>query len=641
MKFDFNKIARTLFYALIFLIPTLYIPGVFSDNYINKGIFFGVISFLIFACLMISFIKKGAIKIRKSIFLWSSLVFLVLVFISTLCSSNIPHAFWGELAKPDSFYAILLYVLTFIFGAILIESEKEIKKTIYMFLSGTIIVSIVFLLQYFFGNFTQEMILLVSNINIVGILSSIGMIILIDRISQKKKRNWFKISLIILAFLTLGATLVIINFNIAWFLLVIGSFVLLWGAVNDKINKSKNPFILFPLILTIIATTFFFGNFVLDFQYQNNDVNLLTFEASSEIINKSLGEDVKTLAIGSGPAFFDYQFLQYKSPDFNRMDLEEIVYDQGVSGYFTLINDLGILGFLSFLFLFAIFLYQGLYRLINKVSREKYEVVMFAVGLCLFITVFLFKLDLVLLFALFLFLGLWTARSDDFKEYNFKTNSKKMFVNIAIISITTFAFISIMYLATLNSLAEYYYNLAFEIGTADKDLAIEKLNKANSFTQKEKTYIGLSQLYLFKADEYLKESKELEAKEEKREENILAATDAIKEAEEYAIKATEINTSNYAGFVNLGNVYVNEKYITEEDFSEQAIEAYKKAIELAPQNIECYENIIKIYEAQENNEEMLKYLDIVVKIDPNNQTYYTKYRNMLMVKSQEELEEAE
>jgi tetratricopeptide (TPR) repeat protein len=242
------------------------------------------------------------------------------------------------------------------------------------------------------------------------------------------------------------------------------------------------------------------------------------------------------------------------------------------------------------------------------------------------------------MFSLFLFLGLWTARSDEFTETDIKKTANKIFISIALICILIFMFTALIFGMIFNSLAEHYYGIAYEIGTSDKDSAIENLEKSNSFYKKGKTYVGLSQLYLFKADEYLKQSKDLETKEDDIEEDIQLAAEAIKKAEEYAIKATEINSADYSTFVNLGNVYINEKYITEIDLTSEAIEAYEKAIVLAPQNIDAYEGLIEIYEEQENKEEMLKYLDIVVKIDPNNQTYYTKYRNLLMTNSQEELE---
>ncbi|MDD4662201.1 MAG: hypothetical protein PHG24_02885, partial [Candidatus Pacebacteria bacterium] len=208
--------------------------------------------------------------------------------------------------------------------------------------------------------------------------------------------------------------------------------------------------------------------------------------------------------------------------------------------------------------------------------------------------------------------------SEKGKEIVFKSkNPNIIFINIAWLSLVTIAIIVLNYFYVLNYLSENYYNLAIEAHLKDRGEGIDYLEKSNSFMEKEKTLIGLSQLYLLKASDLYNESRLLETKEEDREAKKIECEEYMDLSEEKALRAIEINSNDYFSWVNLGNLYSNRRYLRDEELSSQIIEAYTKASELSPYTKEAYVALIQIYSELGNVEMREQYLEKIRVIDPD------------------------
>lgn len=621
---DLTKIARRLFYFFIVIFPVFYIPDSIVSNVLDKKIFALVFLSIIFSLYLIDIIRRGEIKARKSILSLGMGIFLLVSFISTCLSKNFYHSFIGRPEQVDSFICFLIYGAIFFLAANLLQKEEQVRRFLKYLLVGSGILSIMFLVQHFWPTYS-----VFSIFSSLALYLSLSFIIFISLISDKDRNKKFIFRLLRCLFgLLLLASIVLINFSTAWFFLSIGSFFLLWGAVSDKIYKERNPKIIFSFLFVIISLVFFMGQFDLGTNYIEEESALSHF-LSAEITKATLAENTTRLLFGSGPANFEYQFLLHKDTILNRIDMEPAIFNQGISGFYTILTTLGILGTLSLLFVFAIFAARGFYRLINKVSRKGFEVLIFSLGFSSILLLFFYKIDLLIMSLVFLSLGLWVANSKKVEEIDFKnSNPKKIFLITAPIYLSLFFIISLNYVFIRDYIAEYFYEKAVtEDSEGDRDSAIGFLEKSVSWQKKDSAYIGLSQLNLLKSKEFYDQSIDMETTDEEKQNAEEEMNALARKSLEYALGACEINNNYYINWKNLGNVYANRSFLGE-DNSEQALEAYTKASELAPNNPDNYIAMARVYEMQDNEDALFDVYEKIVLVDPNNQTYFTKWRNL-------------
>ncbi|MDD2909807.1 MAG: hypothetical protein PHU74_02670, partial [Candidatus Pacebacteria bacterium] len=192
-----------------------------------------------------------------------------------------------------------------------------------------------------------------------------------------------------------------------------------------------------------------------------------------------------------------------------------------------------------------------------------------------------------------------------------------IFLVIGGLSLTLMSVIALNYFYSLNYFSESYYNVATESHKDNRDKGIEDLEKSNSFVEKEKTLIGLSQLYLLKASDMYNESRLLETKEEDREIKKEECESFMQLSEEKAIKATKISPYDYFAWFNLGNIYNNRRYLRDEELADKVIEAYIKATELSPFTKEAYVALIQVYSELGNVEKREEFVEKIRVIDPN------------------------
>ncbi|MDD4358606.1 MAG: hypothetical protein PHY30_02195 [Candidatus Pacebacteria bacterium] len=598
MNLDFTRIGRFLFYIFTFLLPVFYIPGSIVPIEINKTLFL-LVSLSIIAVFFIALaIKEGKLKARERIVSGSVLGFVLIASLSTLCfSSNLFNSFFGEHGGFDSLIAIISYGLVF-FLAIGLNKKEEIRNVVLALISSLSIINIGFLGKALLGG---EISIALGSLNILSILNVVGLVLLF--FFFKEEENPSIKGLTGLAFFILGAGIVFINFNSAWFILAIASFLIFWGSLL-KGNFKKINYIL--LGAAIISAVLFFLNPSFPFEKREN-IETLSFSNSLEIVNKE-----GITALGFGASSFDEKFLEY-----NPSMLQDTIHFEASSTILTIFNDFGIIGLIIFLIPFIYAILKGFKRFLTK-KQDSFEAMSFISLFILFVLLFFYAFDALLMSLLFLFLALFIACSNKGKDINFKSMSPiKIFAAVAILSLALMSLIILNYLYFLNYSAENYYSLAIKEYKNDREKAIEHLIKSESLMEKDKTLIGLSQLYLLKASDLYNQSRLLETKEEDREVKKEECEKFMQLSEDKAKRATEINSNDYFAWLNLGNIYNNRRYLRDEDLADKAIEAYAKAAELAPYTKEPYEALIQVYSELGNVEKREEYLEKIRVIDPN------------------------
>jgi len=597
MNISFTKIGRFLFYIFTFLLPLFYISNSAVSIELNKTMFLLPFLSIIAIFAIIGIIKEGKFRLRNKFASFGITLFLLFTIISTIFLSLNPlNSFFGESGSSDSLISFLIYGGLFFLPIILMEKKEQIKNIGISLISSVSILNIGFLGKFALGG---EIYLALGSINILAIFNVIGLIMLFFLFKEEKNPS-IK-GLLGLSFFILLAGLILINFDIAWFILAVASFLAFWTLLLSQ-NFKKHNFAL--LLITIISVILFLVNPTFPFE-KKESVHTLGFQESFEIAKNSS-------VLGSGIASFDENFIKY-----NPTMLQDTIHYESFSVIFHILNDFGIIGLLLFLIPSFYLILKGFVRFLKK-KQDVYEKMSFISYLSLFILLFFYSLDVVLMSLFFFFMSLFVICSEKGKEVCFKNKTPGIiFLNVAGCSLILMSIIVLNYFYILNYLSENYYGLAIENHKEDRVKAIEYLEKSNSFVEKEKTLIGLSQLYLLNASDLYNESRLLETKEEDREIKKEECEEFMQLSEQKAIKATEVSSQDYSTWINLGNIYNNRRYLRDEELADKAIEAYKKAAELAPFTKDPYVALIQVYSELGNVEKREEYVEKIRVIDPN------------------------
>lgn len=597
MNISFTKIGRVLFYVFAFLLPLFYIPNSVVPIELNKTMF--LLSFLsiiaIFAILGI--IKEGKFRVKNRFVSFGVLLFLLFTVFSTIFLSINPlNSFLGESGSSDSLIAFLMYGGLFFLPIVLIKNKEQIRNIGVLLVLSIAILNVGFLGKCALGG---EIYLALGSVNILAVLNVIGLIMFFFLFKEEKDPS-IK-GLLGLSLFVLVAGLILINFDTAWFVLAVASFLAFWALLLSQ-NFKKHNFVL--LLVTLVSVFLFLTNPTLPFE-KKETVQALGFSESFEIAKNSS-------FLGSGIASFDENFIKY-----NPTMLQDTIHYESFSVIFHILNDFGILGLILFLIPTLYLVINGFVRFLRK-KQDIYERMSFISYLSLFILLFFYSLDVVLMSLFFLCMSLFLICSEKGKQVCFKNkNSNVVFLNVAAFSLTLIMAVVLNYFYVLNYLSENYYELAIENHKEDRAQAIEYLEKSSSFIEKEKTLIGLSQLYLLNASDLYNESRLLETKEEDREIKKEKCEEFMQLSEEKAIKATEISSQDYSAWINLGNIYNNRRYLRDEELADKALEAYKRAAELAPFTKDPYIALIQVYSELGNVDKREEFLEKIKVIDPN------------------------
>jgi tetratricopeptide (TPR) repeat protein len=226
---------------------------------------------------------------------------------------------------------------------------------------------------------------------------------------------------------------------------------------------------------------------------------------------------------------------------------------------------------------------------------------------------FFYKIDIISLTLLFFVLGLWDGQQKG-EERVFEISGLSKNLARVVFSLF-FIFLGIIVFNFIN----YYYAEASYQDSIDNyknnGAIIESINdmeKAVRLWKSSEYEIGLSQLYLIKAGDDFEERWTTKDKKEEQRESV---KENASKAEVSAKVACEIDKNNFQSWQNLGLVYENTNYLVE-DRTEDALNSYDKAKDLAPQNYDIYMAIGRMLEKQGKTEEAFKLYEKAFELYP-------------------------
>lgn len=630
MKNTLDKITKISLYLLVFLLPLWFLPWTSNVLDFNKQ---ALLVFLVFLSLFSWLLKsliEGKISLNVSRFNIPVIIFLLISGIGTFVSTYRYASFWGwPLNITSSFLTTLSFALLY-FLLVNIFQKREVFWLLFLLVLSSFLVALFGSLQLF-GKFLLPFdFARLASFNTIGTVNSLGIFLaallpLVLTFFFISKR-FIRFLLGIFTLLVLG-TLFIVNFWVAWLLLLIGSTVVLVFGISRRENF-KSSWLTLPMVFLVVAI--FFGVVRLGIPgLPTTPLEISPSQRTSfNIVRRALKE--KPL-LGSGPGTFVYNYSKFKPETINQTVFWSVRFSAGASDILDKLVSTGILGFVSFLGILGVFLALALKGLIKRKKKKKqkeksvpiksvpkktqlYDWILslgiFASWLSIMGGMFLYPANICLRFLFWVLSSCFIILIDSrMKSWVLETSSVTstlisfLFILILIMGLGLFFMEGQRYVAEIR----YQQGIrAWQRG--DNTEATRYLSSAISHTggAQDNYWQALSQIYLAMIREQLE-------KEASPEVISQAITPLVQNSINSAKTATDAAPQNVANWIVRGFVY-RQLINVIEGVDKWAITSYKQALLLEPVNPHIHTELGRVYltkgEIEKSKEQFQRALEL-------------------------------
>ena len=413
------------------------------------------------------------------------------------------------------------------------------------------------------------------------------------------------------------------NFSLVWILLGIFSLIIFVYKISffssfsgkeqlsaedlEEINgegKEQRYFPAFSFVVIVISLLFlmsgqFIGGFLPSRLGLSNIEVGPSFSATMSVAKGSLMKDP---VLGAGPNKFASVWAMYKPEVINLTQFWDTSFGFGSGMLPTILSTTGILGILSWLIFFALFLIAGARSIFSSIkSNANYETVIFFVAsLYLFTASFFYSVGGVIFLLAFAFTGIFIGLFySSYKEgelsFSFLNDPRKSFFSIFLLVVLMIVSIasSFKYMERLISVS--YFGKTFSAPTIS--VAENNITKAIVLYQNDLYLRTYAQVYLTKLDSIVAKGSSL-SPEDKTE-----LQSSIDKAVSGAQLAVAYDKTNYSNWNSLAVTYNTVGLLGVKDVYDKAIEAFKQASVLNPLNPGIKLNTARVFLAQEKTKE--------------------------------------
>ncbi len=633
--------SRWTLILLATLLPVFFLPFTDLPVVVHKELLVFIFIFIAFFALLGRILVEGRIRYPGHL-LMSALLFLVLVWgASAFFSFNRITSLIGSWATPDSFFAMLLFVILTVSIAMTF-GRKDIVISLLAFLVSLSFLGIFELLQLFkifilpFAFAKNSGFNPVGSVNDVGVLLAFGLVIASGLMAlpdmSKMLKKFLGLSVIIFIF-----NLVVIDFWAIWVGLAL-AMIFLISFLSAGLSKSdRSPTssasatdvglqetsdfdnyqglqlayfqkAWLPSVILLISLIFLFIPSPLAKFVQTPVEVSPNFNATLNIAFENLKSGHYFL--GSGPNTFGYIFNLYKPNGINQTIFWSTTFNSGASAMASWAGTAGILGILALLFLIAAFIWTGrpgaevelAFGAPSRGSKDSRPLAstegnfgtgMFGAGIrqaifvavsFLFIMWFIYAVNFTIMALAFWGMGLCLAVSTKSnigagasKELRIFTSPPKTFLFSLLIVGLMVGITFGIYFELNRYIAEIYFTKALSTSSGQADY----VSAIKLWQYDERYFQGLSQSIFLQLNDLL--AKKDIPQEALRTEFQNITANAISAARE----AQNLNPQNPANNILLGNIYENLiPFIA--DAATPSLSAYSGAVSLDPENPSNY-----------------------------------------------------
>lgn len=579
-----ERVSKIALYILIFLMPILFLPWTANVLEFNKQALLIVMVLVALFAWMLKVLISGKISLSLDLVHLPIIVLFLVYLVSTIFSLWFYGSFWGWPQITSESLLSLLGLVLFYFLLINVFERKEIFNVLSLFILSSCLAMLYGILQLFGKFFLPIGFTKTASFNTIGGVNNLGIFavgllpLLIVCLIVAKKTNYRIFFIAGIGICTI--LLFLLNFQIAWWLLIAASVLLIvFGASRRDIFD--NRWLTLPMFFLAIALLFSFFRFQIPGLAQPPTEVFLKQQPGLNIAWQALKESP---ILGTGPGTFIYNFSKYKDISFNQDLFWSLRFEWASSKILTILGTVGVLGILAFLALIGFLVFYGIKSLFSR-GRASDNFWLLSAGafisfLVLSIGFFLYSSNLTIDFTYFLMLGSTMAiLVSPKKEFILKPSSlftlglTFAFTVIFIFGLGIFILEGQRYIASVSYLKGIGL---WQQGQNEK--AIEQLERAVKIAPQNDFYWQeLSQLYIQNI-QAIAESTDL-SQEEATKKIQLYINNAVNSAK----MAVDSNPENIANWSVRGFIYQSLIGIVG-GTKDWAISSYERAEQLEPTN---------------------------------------------------------
>lgn len=588
--------------AMVFLLPLIFVPTVIDPLSFGKFFIFYFITTLSLLAWLFVRLQNETISIPKSVLLLSFGGLVATSFISALFSSSRAVSFVGSGMEVGTFaFTLCLFVLMFLVS-ILFQSKKNVLMVYFSLLASSVLVFVYQLSHVVFKINVPGLDFLRSPVaNLIGGWDDFGIffgliglvsVALFELVKLEKKIRFFIFLMALISLLVLVA----VNLPTLWF--IFGFFTLMTmvylfsvppSQENDEHGKKK----IFRLSLVVVLLVVFLmmGNNLVRGVVNYLDTNSLdvrpSWSATFQVTQKTFGEGIKNVLLGSGPETFVYDWIKFKPSFVNTTVFWNTNFSSGVGHFLSSAASTGLLGFVATLTFLACLVYCGTKVLAcSKNDLTRGLIVATYLGALYLWTFVVFYSPGPTIFIMAavmtgMFLGL-LVKVEKIKSIDmlFLVNQKARFAYVLVIVLLILGSVYSFSALSQKALAYQIFSSGVRLFNSSGDLSKTetKLNQAIGLDPQDRYLRMISEFYLIKMNDIV--SRTDVAKEKQSVDFQKALGDSIDSAK-MAISLNKVDPANWA---QMGRVYESLASIKIAGAYEPAVGAFGEAMRLSPQD---------------------------------------------------------
>jgi len=615
---EFFKIALLFIVGIVVIFA---IPNKIFPFQLTKITLISLSTLIFFLIWLICGIKNKDLSLSNNPIIYSLLFILVANFISSLFTggSRIVSVVGNNIEQSTVLFMLIMFSFLVFFIEFL-KSERYIRL-VFLGVWISYFASIIFLFLrsffdlpvYFWGNIQNQIptpIGMWSDFGLFMIFVSVGS--LVSLYSESFSENRFVRILLHFTLFTSSILLFAINSSASFILFIISAFYLiyyiyyLYKNTNtlSKFSHSKiflflkTPALYTILLLVLLVSTPLITNKISNFLGVNHAEIRPSFSLTYDIA-KSVSSE--SLAVGIGPNQFTYAWWFLKPQEINNTPFWNSTFSTGFSHITTTIIETGLLGVLTWLALFLVFIlyFLSIYKTILRKNKDT-RFLFFSTSLLFFlgyIMIFIYTPSVPILFILFVLLAVYIrllqihSSRVGMSKINIFGNKRGyvtkiiIFILVCIMSYVTYFSINIYFSSVMYKKYVEDFNL-----TNDIDEFKDRLVRLSKYRGNDLYYRIIAQMESKQIQDVLSNPPKTENAE-----FITDIQDRLSRAVDYSHKSIKYNQSNYLNWIALGGVYESVVSFGIDNATDKAMDAYIQAQKLNPTNPSIDLAIARLY----------------------------------------------
>ncbi|MEI6296040.1 MAG: tetratricopeptide repeat protein [bacterium] len=638
----FEKLSQWIIIALVFLLPVFIynpFPG-FSLDFSKKSILFtgvilALISWLIARFGDGKFSFPGGYLFKSTVLLFSSF-FLSSIFLLNSADQSVGQSVFGLGFDTDTLMTMIVMLALMFLSSIYFQSIKRLSYFYIALLSSFVFVLIAEFAQLYTGGKVLADSGLVYNLigkwNDMGIFFGLGAALSLSAIELLELNLYPKLVIwfvLIASLVSVG----IVNYSPVSIMVGVCALISLIysvffnGMFKEGEAYSKGKILTRPsfAVLVICVALYFSQGWLGDQLAKYNVVNIdvrPSLSATIDIAQNTMKEGTKNILFGAGPNNFSTQWVKFKPNVVNDTIFWNVDFNSGVGRIPSYAITLGLFGIVSWIIFLGLLLYYGFSTVLySSIPRSSKFIVFTSFVGVIYLWAFslVYVTDTVLFALSFMITGVFIAslvKSGVLKnfEFSFLNDPRLGFASVLVLVLLIITSISGGYLISKKFIANYYfqtgmYNLNVQ---GNLDGALQNIRLASEYDEQDLYFRSLSEINIVSLQKFISEQKISDK------ESLAKLQEMIVAASANARKSIDLNKSNYLNWVSLGMVGEAVVPLKVVDGSYQlALDSYKKAFSLNPNNPMILLNIARLEIANNDTNKAREYLNQSLQLKSN------------------------